>query len=199
MAFSAPAYEPAPPALDARLYALAEAPSPARIEVDIQRLVVFGTRNTLSDTASETRGIGAARRFVRDEFERISAACGGCLEVRMQRTLVPGDRATRIPVDTEVVNVFAILRGRDPSRHVLMAGDIDSRASNPSDGETDAPGANDNASARRRARSGLVLSQAGLARHPSFSPRCPGRSKGSMAAPIWPRWPGRKAGALRRS
>ncbi|MEY3042402.1 MAG: hypothetical protein RLZZ174_1484 [Pseudomonadota bacterium] len=137
---------PAPPALDARLYALAEAPSAQRIEQDIRRLVSFGTRNTLSATDSDTRGIGAARRFVRDEFERISAACGGCLEVRLQRTLVPGDPKTRIPVDTEVVNVFAILRGSDPSRYVLMAGDIDSRGSNPSDGVTDAPGANDNAS-----------------------------------------------------
>ena len=161
-AFSAPAIEPSPPALDARLYALAEAPSPARMEADIRQLVAFGTRNTLSDTASETRGIGAARRFVRDEFERMSAACGGCLEVRMQRTLVPGDPATRIPVDTEVVNVFAILRGRDPSRYVLMAGDIDSRASNPSDGETDAPGANDNASGLAGVlEAARVLSQAG--------------------------------------
>ena len=90
VAFSAPAYEPAPPALDARLYALAEAPSPARIEVDIQRLVAFGTRNTLSDTASETRGIGAARRFVRDEFERISAACGGCLRCACSAPSSPG-------------------------------------------------------------------------------------------------------------
>jgi hypothetical protein len=161
-AFSAPAIEPAPPALDARLYALAEAPSPARMEADIRQLVAFGTRNTLSDTASESRGIGAARRFVRDEFERMSAACGGCLEVRMQRTLVPGDPATRIPADTEVVNVFAILRGRDPSRYVLMAGDIDSRASNPSDGQTDAPGANDNASGLAGVlEAARVLSQAG--------------------------------------
>ena len=134
-----------PPAADARLYEIIEASSPERIEADIRRLVSFGTRNTMSDTLSTTRGIGAARRWIKAEFDRISDACGGCLEVTYETSIVPA--GGRIPVETAVVNVVAIQRGTEhPDRYVIMSGDIDSRASNGSDGETDAPGANDNAS-----------------------------------------------------
>ena len=102
---------PPPPAADPRLYAIAEAPDPARIEADVTTLVNFGTRHTLSDTTSDTRGIGAARRWVFAEFERISEACGGCLEVMYQRNLVEGDPESRIQEDTWVVNVIAVQRG----------------------------------------------------------------------------------------
>src|SRR5690606_20239420 len=112
---------------------------------DIRTLAGFGTRNTLSDTVSTTRGIGAARRWIFDELNRVSEACGGCLEVSYHRTMQPAEG--RITRDVEIVNVVAILRGTEhPNRYVLMTGDIDSRASDGSDGETDAPGANDNAS-----------------------------------------------------
>ena len=50
-----------------------------RIEADIRKLVGFGTRHTLSETESDTRGIGAARRWIEGEFRRISEDCGGCL------------------------------------------------------------------------------------------------------------------------
>ncbi len=70
-----------PPPVDPRLYDIAAASSPDRIEADIRTLAGFGTRNTMSDTLSETRGIGAARRWIKAEFDRISEACGGCLEV----------------------------------------------------------------------------------------------------------------------
>jgi len=134
-----------PPELDPRLYEIAEAASPARVEADIRTLAGFGTRNTLSDTLSETRGIGAARRWIKAEFDRISAACGGCLEVSYHRTLQPAQG--RITEDVEIVNVIATIRGTEhPNRYVIMSGDIDSRASDGSDGVTDAPGANDNAS-----------------------------------------------------
>src|SRR5689334_25286551 len=43
--------------------------SQARIERTIKRLAAFGTRHTLSDTKSETRGIGAARRWIKAELE----------------------------------------------------------------------------------------------------------------------------------
>ncbi|MCB0842084.1 MAG: M28 family peptidase, partial [Bacteroidetes bacterium] len=134
-----------PPALDLRMYDIVEAVSAERLESDIKTLAGFGTRNTLSDTVSDTRGIGAARRWVKAEFEKISEACGGCLEVHYQRTFVPkGSR--RIPEDTWIVNVYAIQRGEDyPNRYIMMSGDIDSRASDASDGVSDAPGANDNA------------------------------------------------------
>ncbi len=116
-----------------------------RIEADIRTLAGFGTRHTLSDTVSATRGIGAARRWYRAELEAISEACGGCLEIVEVREIVSGER--RIPEPTEVVSILAIQRGTsDPNRMVMMSGDIDSRASGALDGVSDAPGANDNAS-----------------------------------------------------
>jgi len=133
--------------VDPRIFRIVDAASSGRIESDIRTLVGFGTRSTLSDTLSSTRGIGAARRWVKAEFERISEECGGCLEVRYYRSLVKAGVSDRIPEDTWVVNVVAVLRGtRYPDRYVVMSGDIDSRASNVNDGTIDAPGANDNAS-----------------------------------------------------
>jgi len=119
--------------------------SAERIEQDITTLVSFGTRHTASETESDTRGIGAARRWIHDEFERISAECGGCLEVMYVSETISGER--RIPDPVDVVSVIAIQRGTlDPDRMVVMSGDIDSRASDVMDAEIDAPGANDNAS-----------------------------------------------------
>ena len=136
-----------PPEVDPRIYEIVEAASPERVEADIRRLAGFGTRNTFSDTLSDTRGIGAARRWIKAEFDRISASCGGCYEVVYQRSLVTAEDSRRIPEDTWVVNVLAIKRGTvAPNRYVIMSGDIDSRASSSSDAESDAPGANDNAS-----------------------------------------------------
>lgn len=118
-----------------------------RIEKDIQKLVSFGTRHTMSETESDGRGIGAARRWIKSEFDKISKDCGGCLEVLMQRTLEKGNAKTRITKDTEIVNVLAIKRGmKYPNRYVVMAGDIDSRVSDPLNYTDDSPGANDNAS-----------------------------------------------------
>ena len=119
--------------------------SAERIENDIKKLVSFGTRHTLSDTESETRGIGAARRWIEAEFRRISEDCGGCLEVITVSDTVSGER--RIPEPTEIVSVLAIQWGElDPTRMVIMSGDIDSRVSDALDGVSDSPGANDNAS-----------------------------------------------------
>ena len=136
-----------PPAIDPRIYDLVEAVSADRIEADIRTLVGFGTRHTMSETESETRGIGAARRWIKAQYDEISAACGDCLEVVFQRYVQPGDPDSRIPVDTEIVNVLAVIRGSvHPDRYVIMSGDIDSRVSNGGDYESDSPGANDNAS-----------------------------------------------------
>ncbi len=135
----------APPSEVMKLYDIANAPSPERIRSDIQTLVDFGTRHSLSDTTSKTRGIGAARRWVFEEFERISEACNGCLEVVYITDTVSGE--TRIPDPTAIVSVLAIQRGNlDPNRIVMMSGDIDSRVTDPLDGRSDSPGANDNAS-----------------------------------------------------
>jgi hypothetical protein len=135
---------PIPPGEVPALHAIGAAPSADRIRADIQTLVDFGTRHTLSETESDTRGIGAARRWIHAEFERISAACGGCLEVSYVSDTVTGPRIT---TPHEVVSVIAIQRGfADPNRHVIMAGDIDSRVSDVMDATSDSPGANDNAS-----------------------------------------------------
>jgi hypothetical protein len=141
------AQDVAPPQVDPRIYDIIEASSAVRVEADIRRLAGFGTRNSFSDTLSDTRGIGAARRWVNAEFGRISEGCGGCLEVGFQSWLVGPEQSRRLPDTVNIVNVIAVQRGRThPNRYLIMAGDIDSRNSNGSDGEEDAPGANDNAS-----------------------------------------------------
>ena len=141
------AQETAPPSVDLRMYDIAKAPDAKRIEADIRKLVSFGTRHTLSDTLSETRGIGAARRWIKSEFDRISAACNNCLEVDFQRGLVTKEGNQRLPQDTWIVNVMAIQRGAQyPDRYIIMSGDIDSRVSDVMNGTSDSPGANDNAS-----------------------------------------------------
>lgn len=128
-----------------KLHEIAGAMQADRIESDIQTLVDFGTRHTLSETESDTRGIGAARRWIFAEFERISEACGGCLEVMYVSDTISGEK--RIPDPVEVKSVIAIQRGKtDPNRYVMMSGDIDSRVSDVMDYTSDAPGANDNAS-----------------------------------------------------
>ncbi|WOI54398.1 M28 family peptidase [Parvularcula sp. LCG005] len=135
----------APPGEVMTLYDIGDAPSAERIMADIETLVGFGTRHTLSETESDTRGIGAARRWIEAEFKEISADCGGCLEVILVSDTISGE--TRIPEPTEVVSVIAIQRGTlDPNRMVMMSGDIDSRVSDALDGTSDSPGANDNAS-----------------------------------------------------
>ncbi len=137
----------APPQADLRMYTIIDSVSASRIEQDIRTLAGFGTRNTLSDTVSDTRGIGAARRWIKAEFDKISADCGGCLEVFYQSNFVPKGTGERIIKDVNIVNVVAIQRGTQfPNRLVMMSGDINSRASSATDYEIDAPGANDNAS-----------------------------------------------------
>jgi Zn-dependent M28 family amino/carboxypeptidase len=123
---------------------LGERVSAVELKATIERLVGFGTRHTLSDTKSDTRGIGAARRWVQSRFETISRDCGGCLQVVTPSQTVTGQR---IPQPTEVMNIVAIQRGTDdPSRMVLITGHLDSRVTDIMDTTSDAPGANDDAS-----------------------------------------------------
>lgn len=135
-------------AVDVRIDQIIRSVSAERIEADIWTLVGFGTRHTLSDTLSDTRGIGAARRWVKREFEVISAACGGCLEVSYVGEAFPaGSRRLRPDAETNIVNVVVVQRGTaDPNRVVIMSGDIDSRISDGMNATDSAPGANDNAS-----------------------------------------------------
>lgn len=133
--------------LDGQLYEIINSVSAERIEADITALANFGTRNTFSDTVSNTRGIGAARRWIKREFETISKNCNNCLNVFYQKDFVKAEGNDRIPKDTWIVNVAAVQKGtKYPNRYIIMSGDIDSRNSNGSDFTKDAPGANDNAS-----------------------------------------------------
>ncbi|MSR02271.1 MAG: M20/M25/M40 family metallo-hydrolase [Gemmatimonadetes bacterium] len=136
-----------PASHDPRLYDLARGISAAATEATVRKLVGFGTRHTLSDTVSATRGIGAARRWIKSEFDRIAGECGGCLEVRYDRGFLKAGPENRITKDVELVNVIAIQRGQtSPDRYVLITGHYDSRASDPNDATSDAPGAVDDAS-----------------------------------------------------
>jgi len=130
-----------------KLYDIIDAISEDRLRNDVHTLANFGTRNTFSDTISNTRGIGAARRWIKSEFESISKTCKGCINVFYQKDFVTKKGNRRVPHDAWVVNVVAIQKGtKYPNRYIIMSGDIDSRASDTMDFTTDAPGANDNAS-----------------------------------------------------
>jgi Zn-dependent M28 family amino/carboxypeptidase len=114
------------------------------LESTIRALVGFGTRHTLSDTKSDKRGIGAARRWTKARFEAISKDCGGCLTIETPSQVFTG---RRIPNPTEVMDVLAIQKGTtDPNRIIVIAGHIDSRVTDVMDFTSDAPGANDDAS-----------------------------------------------------
>lgn len=131
---------------DQRIYDIIDAVSEDRLRADVKKLADFGTRHTLSDTVSQTRGIGAARRWIKSEFEKTSKNCNYCLDVFYQRDLVKKGENGRITKDVEVVNVLAVQKGtKYPNRYILMSGDIDSRISDPNNYTDDAPGANDNA------------------------------------------------------
>jgi len=153
--FGIPVYGKTPAAKEGRDPAIAAVladVSPARVQATIEKLVSFHTRSTLSSGAPPAgtpsgQGIVAARDWIRGEFERYSQACGGCLEVKTDAFTEPaGDR---VPKPTEIVNVYAVLRGRDAEeakRIVLVTGHYDSRNSDNDDANGAAPGANDDAS-----------------------------------------------------
>ena len=129
------------------LYHIIENTSSAKLEENIRILANFGTRHTLSDTLSETRGIGAARRWIKNEFESISKNCGNCLDVFYQKNYFTPKDGDRIVKPVWINNVLAIQKGKThPNRFIIMSGDIDSRISDPTNYTDDSPGANDNAS-----------------------------------------------------
>ena len=126
------------------LHAVVADVSAERLHATIAKLVSFGTRSTISETTSDTRGIGAARRWVKGEFEGMSKDCGGCLEIVTPSDTFSGKRYLK---PTEVMDVVAIQRGTtDPDRVVIITGHLDSRNSDTLNLDKDAPGANDDAS-----------------------------------------------------
>lgn len=121
--------------------------SAQRIEATIRRLVSFETRNSLSDTVSDTRGIGAARRWIKGEMERCNGASGGRMKVEFDEHLAPV--SARIPQPTPIVNVVATLPGEQAEsrdRLYVVSGHYDSMRGTPTDADGFAPGANDDAS-----------------------------------------------------
>jgi len=133
--------------------------SAEHIRQTIEKLVSFHTRHTLSvnnpGAADSDKGIVAARNWIKSEFERYSAECGGCLEVKTDTFIEPPQKAgpegrrPRITQPTEIQNVYAILRGADPAqarRMYLVTGHYDSRNSDPINSTDQAPGANDDGS-----------------------------------------------------
>lgn len=125
--------------------------SAGQIQSDIEKLVSFQTRSTLSaqDPASITagRGIGAAREWIKGQFETYSRECAGCLEVKTDTFTQPVGE--RIPSPTVLTNVYAVQKGTNPEdakRIVLVTGHYDSRNSSNENVTDAAPGANDDGS-----------------------------------------------------
>jgi hypothetical protein len=136
---------------DSRIAAALQQVSAERIQTNIEQLVSFGTRSTISaqdqSAIGAERGIGAAREWIKAEFARYSKDCGGCLDVKTDTFTEP--TGERIPQPTEITNVYAVLRGTDASdakRIVLVTGHYDSRNSDIFDTKGAAPGANDDGS-----------------------------------------------------
>ncbi|HXD31567.1 MAG TPA: M28 family metallopeptidase [Pyrinomonadaceae bacterium] len=117
------------------------------IERTIRKLVSFGTRNTLSEQNNPNRGIGAARDYLFDEFQKVAATSGGRMTVEKQA--FEQAKVDRVPQPTILTNVVATLRGTRPdseSRMYVVSGHYDSMCSSPTNATCDAPGANDDAS-----------------------------------------------------
>jgi hypothetical protein len=140
-----------PVAADPQIIAALKQVSKERIQANVEKLVSFYTRSTLSAGDQELlnagRGIDAARLWIVAEFERYSRACSGCLDVETYRFVQP--QGERIPNPTEITDIYAVMTGSDPAnskRIVLVTGHYDSRNSDPLDTKDYAPGANDDAS-----------------------------------------------------
>ena len=147
LALSAQAQTAPSATLDPRLQQALSDISAQRVEEHIRKLASFGTRHTLSDAQSDTRGIGAARRWIAAELEACSKAAGGRLQVQMQSFIEPA--GVRMPHPAELVDVVATLPGVSPAskdRLLVVSGHYDSRNTDVMDASGEAPGANDDAS-----------------------------------------------------
>jgi hypothetical protein len=128
--------------------------SPDKVYADIEKLVSFKNRSTLSSMDTDLppgTGVTAAADWIFEEFTRISQECGGCLEVKRDDFMEPASHApaSRVTRDTRLQNIYAVLKGTDPAqagRRVLVTGHYDSRNSDNFNTHDDAPGANDDAS-----------------------------------------------------
>jgi len=142
---------PDPQIPDPQIKAALQQISAKQVQSDIEKLVSFVNRSTLSaqdaSSISAGHGIGAAREWIKSEFERYSKDCGGCLEVKIDQFIQPV--SPRVAAPTQLTNVYAVLRGTNPEdakRIVLVTGHYDSRNSTNENVTDPAPGANDDAS-----------------------------------------------------
>ncbi|KAI1390226.1 Zn-dependent exopeptidase [Hypoxylon trugodes] len=137
--------EPQPPS--SVLSSILSEIDPANIEATILKLVSFGTRHTLSIQNSSTRGIGAARDWIRDEFSRYASSnlSDGRLSVEVLGYTQEAD-GDRVLSPTVISDVVATLQGTEEGRLYVVSGHYDSRVSDPLNYESDAPGADDDAS-----------------------------------------------------
>lgn len=165
--------------------------SSARIEARVRKLAAFGTRHTLSDIASETRGIGAARRWIAAELQSCAKDSGGRLHVEQQSFIEPA--GNRVPQPAELVNVVATLPGQGASkgRTLVVSGHYDSRNSDVMDALGESPGADDDASG-----TAVVMELACvMSRHAARLPfdatlvflAVPGEEQGLLGAAQWAR------------
>jgi hypothetical protein len=124
--------------------------SPDEMKRMHEKLVSFENRNTYSDTVSNTRGIGAARRWIYSEYKKISDASGGRLKVYYDEFKTPIPQALREfwkgSDSLRIANVVALLPGKTDDYRFIINGHYDSRASGTNDITALAPGADDDAS-----------------------------------------------------
>lgn len=131
---------------DAVIKQMVDDVSSNNIETIIRKLVSFKSRHTLADTTSKTTGIGAARNWIKAEYERYAADSHGRMTVKLDTLTQPKSERVNAPV--KLKNVLAILKGTDPkdTRVYIVSGHYDSRISDVMDPNGDEPGANDDAS-----------------------------------------------------
>jgi hypothetical protein len=133
-----------PSGTDAKLRSIVAPVSAAQLKSDVEALVSFGTRHTLSSQTDPKRGIGAALNWAEARFQSYSKACGNCLEVGRASDVITGER---LPGPTRITDVFAIQRGTErPNDVVIITGHIDSRVTDVMNVNAFEPGANDDGS-----------------------------------------------------
>jgi len=137
----------APSAVNSEIARLVREVSQARLELSVRTLAGFGTRHSLSAVDDPSRGIGAARRWIKGTLDACAAESGARLKVEFDEFVQ--EATPRIPKPVTLVNVVATLEGVDPAaaaRTLVVSGHYDSMCGNVMNSECDAPGANDDAS-----------------------------------------------------
>jgi len=121
--FSCVAGHAASQTVDPDIKALVDQVSEKRIEATLRKLETFGNRNVHTNDASETAGIGAARRWIFSELKSYSPR----LQVRFDTHKVK--KQGRIQNDIELVNVVAVLPGTtEKERQIIVSGHYDTLA-----------------------------------------------------------------------